>query len=144
MAKEKLSRKEGEVLFVASKETHLSVVLHAGGPLQMADGTWVNSKARYANFHPGSLGGEFRTSDPNVISRLRELDGQDQHFTEVTSESQLSELARLRDKLVADKGPTVRVGARNSVDRPINARIESEPSARKEAIALAARGPDEF
>ena len=141
-----MSSEAKTVLFVSPRYPNLSIPIHGGGPLQLADGRYVDSKARYAVFKPGPMGGELRTSDANVIASLREKDGADHSFQEVTDEADIPAFIELRATVVEDKGPDVYRGARTSAParaaapEPVKA---AAPAPRGRPKASAARVPNQ-
>ena len=129
--------KQGEFLFISPRYPHLSLVMDGGGIGQVGSRTVV-VKPRFVDFFPGPFGGEFRTKDKELASRLRERDKVDDHYQEVASDEELSALADLRDKIVEDTGDKVVRGigrkAKPSVSTPA-------PQSAAAPSPAAARGP---
>ena len=139
--------KEGETLFISVKFPQLSLIIDAGGDVQIGEKV-INRKPRYVDFQPGFAGGEFRVnkltakragmSVEDLLSHLRERDAKDDHYTEVRDVDHLAQLVEAREKHVRDDGKN------DVVRKGLPKAIEPEPEAPVKAESVtprAARGP---
>ena len=127
--------KPGEFLFISPRYPQLSV--QVGGHGYMPNGR--PERPIFAQFHPGPFGGELRTKDAKLAELLRERDGVDDHYQEVSNDSELAEIARLRDQIVEDKGDKVVQGSSFKKVKP--ASEQAAPANAGHAPAAAAKGP---
>ena len=139
--------KEGETLFVSVRFPQLSLIIDAGGDVQIGDKV-VNRKPRYVDFQPGFAGGEFRANKATakragmsldeLVQHLRERDAADDHYIEVRDSDHLAELVEAREKHVKDDG-------KNDVIRKGVAKVAEPapvaPMKTESAVPKAARGP---
>ena len=140
--------KPGEVMFVSVRHPQLSVIIDAGGDVQIGDKV-VNRKPRYADFSPSFAGGEFRVnkvtakraglSVEDLLANLRERDACDDHYCEVRDVEHLAELVAQREIIVKDDGDhkVVAKGAPKAAVKP----TEPEPIKTEPSIPKAAKGP---
>ena len=139
--------KEGETMFVSTRFPQLSLIVDAGGDVQVGEKI-VTRKPRFVDFQPGFAGGELRVNKhtakragmtpEELLEHLRERDAADDHYIEVRDSDHLAELVEAREKHVKDdgKGEVIRKGVpKAEAPEPI-APEKSEP-----AIPRAARGP---
>lgn len=139
--------KPGEVMFVSVRYPHLSLVVDAGGAVQVGDRV-VDKKPRFVDFHPGFAGGEFRVNDKtakavkmskeDLLEHLRERDAIDDHYCEVKDSDHLAKLVELREVIVKDEGDLKIEGRVKTQDAaspaPVNpAPAKTEPEAPKPA-----------
>lgn len=130
-------RREGEFLFIAPREPHLTVVVDLG------DISLVNHrKPKYANFSPGPFGGEFRTTDKKLGQLLRERDKVDMHYQEVTCDEDLVALSKLRDIILADEGTDKVVQGRVGGEKKEPAVSQKAPASAPPPAPKAAKGPN--
>lgn len=140
--------KDGETLFVSVKFPHLSLIIDAGGDVQIGDKV-VNRKPRYADFTPGFAGGEFRAnkatakraglSAEDLLANLRERDAADDHYVEVRDVDHLAELVSIREQIVKDDG-THEVVSKGAVKAEPKA-VEPAPAKSEAKAPVAAKGP---
>ncbi len=139
--------KQGEVMFASVRFPQLSLILDAGGDVQIGDKV-VNRKPRYADFSPSFCGGEFRVNkasakragmtEAELLAHLRERDAADAHYVEVRDIDHLAELVAEREIIVADSGDgkVTQRGAPKAEPKAAPAPAKTEP-----AVPQAAKGP---
>ena len=127
--------REGEFLFVSPRYPQLSLQISGHG--YMPNGR--PERPKFVQFHPGPLGGEFRTKDKDLAQKLRERDHIDDHYREVESQEDLAAIAQLREKIVEDKGDRVVAGA--SLKKPKPSAGQPVPESSSHPVAEAAKGP---